>query len=129
MSTSSPAENIVEIKIGDLAERTRVSTRSLRYYETKHLISSNRTSGGQRLYSPDAIERVELIQQLFRAGLSSDDIVALLPCVYSGTTTPAMIQLLIEQKTRITDQINELTATRDRLNDVLSTARQRLVAA
>jgi len=39
------------VRIGELAERTGVSVRSLRYYETKGLLGSERTSGGQREYA------------------------------------------------------------------------------
>ncbi|HSU08703.1 MAG TPA: MerR family transcriptional regulator [Pseudonocardia sp.] len=49
-----------------------------------------RTAGGQRTYADDAVERVELIQLLFAAGVPSATVVKLLPCIYSGTTTPAM---------------------------------------
>jgi DNA-binding transcriptional MerR regulator len=117
------------VKIGDLADRTGVSPRSLRYYETRHLISSVRTSGGQRMYDEEAVDRVLLVQQFFRAGLSSADVVQLLPCVYSGTTTPAMIAMLETERSRIDAQIAELTTTRDRLTDVLAEAGRRLAGA
>lgn len=117
------------MKIGDLAQRAGVSVRSLRYYETRELILSTRTPGGQRIYSDDAVGRVLLIQRLFGAGLTSNDVVELLPCIYSGTTTPAMIERLESERARIDEQVVELTATRDRLTQVLAEARERLVAA
>lgn len=116
------------LKIGDLARRTDVSVRSLRYYETRGLLASERSPGGQRLYQQDAVDRVLLIQQLFSAGLTSDDIVELLPCVYSGTTTPAMVERLVREHARIDAQIAQLDTARRRLADVLDDARARLSA-
>ncbi len=116
------------LKIGDLARRTGVSVRSLRYYETRGLLASERSPGGQRVYRPDAVDRVLLIQQLFAAGLTSDDIVELLPCVYSGTTTPAMVERLERERARIDTQIARLSTTRSRLGGVLDDARARLSA-
>lgn len=117
-----------ELKIGELARRTGVSVRSLRYYETRGLLASERSPGGQRVYRPDAVDRVLLIQQLFAAGLTSDDIVELLPCVYSGTTTPAMVERLERERARIDTQIARLSTTRSRLGGVLDDARARLSA-
>lgn len=116
------------LKIGELAARTGVSVRSLRYYETRGLLASDRSTGGQRLYQPEAVDRVLLIQQLFAAGLTSDDIVQLLPCVYSGTTTPAMVERLEHEKARIDAQIDQLSTARRRLGGVLEEAHARLNA-
>ncbi|SMH51093.1 DNA-binding transcriptional regulator, MerR family [Rathayibacter oskolensis] len=116
------------MKIGELAERTGVSVRSLRYYETRQLITSDRTSGGQRVYRADAIERVLLVQQLFRAGLGSADVVKLLPCIYSGTTTVEMVLLIEREHARLDAQIRDLIETRDRLEEVRIAAAERLAA-
>jgi DNA-binding transcriptional MerR regulator len=115
------------LRIGDLAERAGVSVRSLRYYETRGLLASARTTGGQRRYATDAVERVLLIQRLFGAGLTSGDVVELLPCIVSGTTTPAMVERLERERDRIGAQVRELAATRDRLSQVLVEARARVV--
>ena len=72
------------------------------------------------------VDRVLLVQYLFHAGLGSKDVVALLPCVYSGTTTPAMLALLESERERIDAQARELVATRDRLDAVIGEARERL---
>ncbi|MFC7491326.1 MULTISPECIES: MerR family transcriptional regulator [unclassified Knoellia] len=114
------------MKIGELARRTGASVRSLRYYEEQGLILSGRTSGGQRVYDEDAVERVDLVQLLFRAGVASRDVVEILPCIYSGTTTPAMVGRLVAERARIDEKVRELTATRNRLDGVVRAARARL---
>lgn len=117
------------MRIGELATRTGVSTRSLRYYEEQQLVLATRTSGGQRIYDEDAIDRVELIQLLFAAGLNSRSVVDLLPCIYSGTVTPAMFDRLITERARIDEQARTLLATRKRLDSVIDEARSRLSIA
>ncbi len=114
------------MRIGELAERTGVSVRSLRYYEEQQMLMSTRTAGGQRVYAEDAVVRVELIQLLFNAGVGSRDVVEILPCVYSGTTTPAMLERLLVERERIDRQAKELIATRKRLDGVIVEARARL---
>jgi DNA-binding transcriptional MerR regulator len=52
------------MRIGELAARTGVSERSLRYYEEQGLLVANRTSGGQRRYPDAAVDRVIRIQEL-----------------------------------------------------------------
>jgi len=69
------------MRIGELASRTGVSVRSLRYYEEQGLLSSSRSASGQRHYTEGEVERVAFIQALYAAGLSSRTIAELLPCV------------------------------------------------
>jgi len=69
------------MRIGELASRTGVSVRALRYYEEQQLLTASRSATGQRLDDDDAVGWVDLIQQLYAAGLSSSTILKLLPCV------------------------------------------------
>ncbi|MFF3222976.1 MerR family transcriptional regulator [Nocardia suismassiliense] len=66
--------------IGELARRTAVSTRLLRYYEEQGLLYPQRDSLGYRSYADDAPERVGRIRAMLAAGLSTEDIRGLLPC-------------------------------------------------
>ena len=110
------------MRIGEVAQRSGVSTRSLRYYEEQGLLTSERTGGGQRHYPDGAVERVLLIQQLYAAGLGSRAVVELLPCVHTGIATPEMIARLITERDRIDHQVHDLTRTRDRLDGVIDAA-------
>jgi DNA-binding transcriptional MerR regulator len=107
------------MRIGDLAAETGVSVRSLRYYEEQGMLTATRTASGQRTYGSDAVDRVRLVQQLFAAGLPSRTIVQLLPCVDAGQATPESFALLVQERDRITAQLAELTAARDRLDEVI----------
>ena len=62
MAVETPA---AFLQIGEAAERTGLTQRTLRFYEEKGLLQSpTRMEGGFRLYSEEDIERIEQIKQL-----------------------------------------------------------------
>jgi DNA-binding transcriptional MerR regulator len=77
MSTQAPERSY---RIGDVAERVGVTTRTIRYYEELGLLgtASARTKGAHRLYSEADIARLEeLIRLRDLLGLSLEELVAL----------------------------------------------------
>lgn len=60
--------------ISQLARELGISTRSIRYYEEKGLISPERTRGNQRVYSKRDRARLKLILRGKHFGYSLDDI-------------------------------------------------------
>jgi DNA-binding transcriptional MerR regulator len=110
------------MKIGDLAARTDVSVRALRYYEQQGLLSAARTPAGQRVYPEAAVGRVELIRMLLAAGLHSRTIVAILPCARTGGISQEQRELLTTEFDRINHQIHALSNTRDQLAILITTA-------
>lgn len=110
------------MRIGEVAAAAGVSTRALRYYEEQQLLTSVRSSSGQRHYADGAVERVRWIQALYAAGLSSRVVASLLPCVHSGVVTAQMRTRLVLERDRIDAQVRDLTATRDRLDAVIAAA-------
>ena len=110
------------MRIGDLAARTGVSVRSLRYYEKQDLLASERSPSGQRHFPESAVDRVQLIQQLYAAGLPSRSILDLLPCVVDGRATPELLDRLSAERDRIDRQISDLASTRKRLDTVIANA-------
>lgn len=71
------------MKIGELAGRTGVSVRALRYYEQQGLLAPTRTPAGHRLYGTEHQDLVAWIQELLRAGFCSAVIRELLPALAS----------------------------------------------
>ena len=69
-----------DMNIGELARQTGVSIRSLRYYETKRLLSSQRGENGYRTYDQTAIERVRMVQFYLGLGLSTNEIFDVVFC-------------------------------------------------
>ncbi|GAA4535791.1 MerR family transcriptional regulator [Pseudonocardia xishanensis] len=108
------------MRIGELARETGVSVRSLRYYEEQGLLPAMRSASGQRRYPEAAVGRVALVQQLYRAGLSSKTIAELMPCIDSHTSTPESRARLAIERERLDRQIRELIETRDELDRVIA---------
>lgn len=113
------------MRIGELASTVGVSVRALRYYEERDLLASVRSPSGRRQYPDSAVDRVQLIQQLYSAGLSSRAIVELLPCVETGDVTPALLDRLSAERGRIDAQVSTLVKTRDRLDAITTAATAR----
>jgi DNA-binding transcriptional MerR regulator len=60
-----PAEPGARYQIGEVAERTGVTQRTLRFYEEKGLLRpSERMEGGFRLYSDTDVERINQIKSM-----------------------------------------------------------------
>lgn len=75
--TSSPAHHVdptQPLSIGEVTRRTGVSASALHFYERKGLISSERTSGNQRLYARHMLRRVSLILVARRLGIPLTDV-------------------------------------------------------
>ncbi|PRY15804.1 MerR family transcriptional regulator [Kineococcus rhizosphaerae] len=111
------------MRIGELSRLTGVSPRSLRWYGEQSLLSETRTSGGHREYDEDAVERVRTIQVLFAAGVPARHMAGMLPCIYTGTTCPATLERLEEERIRLRAQAAGLAATLERLDEVVVQAR------
>ncbi|MFJ6406038.1 MerR family transcriptional regulator [Streptomyces hydrogenans] len=116
------------MRIGELASRSGVSERSLRYYETQGLLRSERTPGGQRRYGEWAVDRVVRIQALYAAGLNSRKIARLLPCMRDADGAPSeiatarLVDELAAERTRIDVMIADLVRSRDILDEVIDLA-------
>ncbi|MFJ3706126.1 MULTISPECIES: MerR family transcriptional regulator [unclassified Streptomyces] len=116
------------MRIGELARRTGVSERSLRYYEAQGILKADRTPGGHRDYPEGAVDRVIRIQEFYAAGLCSSKIAELLPCVRdtdggpSAIATPRLVGDLTLERDRIDRKIDELCRSREVLDDVITTA-------
>ncbi|TDC27043.1 MerR family transcriptional regulator [Streptomyces sp. 8K308] len=115
------------MRIGELAARTGVSVRALRYYEEQRLLEPERSPSGQRRYPERAVDRVLMIQELYAAGLTSRAILGLLPCIATGESTPEVLAVLAAERDRIGARIGELERTRDRLDSAIARATTALV--
>lgn len=111
------------MRIGELAERTGASVRSLRYYEQIGLLASRRTAGNQREFDESAVERVHLIRSLLAAGLSTSTIDDVLPCMSDPESqTPLLTRTLLSERARIEAEIARLTDMRQLLDGVIAKA-------
>ncbi|MFC7327208.1 MerR family transcriptional regulator [Marinactinospora rubrisoli] len=113
------------MRIGELASRTGVSVRSLRYYEEQGLLRSTRSRSGQRHYLESDVDRVRFLQRLYAAGLSSRAIAELLPCADapSEAHSDAALARMAAERDRLSAQIAELRRARDELDELMDLAR------
>ncbi|WP_327139444.1 MerR family transcriptional regulator [Nocardia sp. NBC_01327] len=122
------------MRIGELARRTGVSERSLRYYGEQGLLPADRTPGGQRDYPERAVDRVIHIQELFAAGLNSRKIFEILPCMRDSDgganerATPELVDELRAERNRIDQTISDLLRSREVLDDVIGRANERFAS-
>jgi DNA-binding transcriptional MerR regulator len=113
------------MRIGELAERTGVSRRLLRYYEEQRLITPSRALNGYREYEESHVDIVLQIKGLLDAGLPTRIIQQLLPCldrpqtIYVPHVTPEMIATLQREQARLSERIECLTRNRDAIADYL----------
>ncbi|MFE6923070.1 MerR family transcriptional regulator [Nocardia sp. NPDC057663] len=111
-----------QVRIGELADRTGVSVRALRYYEEKGVLRPDRTASGYRIFTDSDIHKVSHIQTLLAAGLGMDLIGEILACL-SGESLllDDCHQRLEAERSRITDDIDRLVHTRSLLDKLLAT--------
>lgn len=67
------------LQIGQVAERTGLSLRTIRFYEENGLVRpTTRTDGGFRLYSDDDVARLEVIKRMKPLGFRLEEMQELL---------------------------------------------------
>ncbi|QGN32688.1 MerR family transcriptional regulator [Microlunatus sp. Gsoil 973] len=75
------------MRIGELADRTGVSVRSVRYYEQQGLLATRRTSNGYREFDEDDLQVVDQIRRLLGIGFTLEDTRPFVECLQSGAPT------------------------------------------
>ena len=63
-----------ELTIGEFSARSGVAPSALRFYETKGLLHSQRSAGGQRRYPREELRRVSFVLAAQQVGLSLAEI-------------------------------------------------------
>lgn len=113
------------MKIGELAARTGVSIRSLRYYDEQGLLTPVRRENGYREYSPFAEEQVRTIQLYLNLGLSTEQIASFLHCVLTSKEAfckevfPVYRQKLAEIEAQILQLQNIKSNLEERMQSIL----------
>jgi len=93
------------MKIGELAERSRVTAKTIRYYEGIGLVPEpGRTSSNYRDYGEDAVERLRFIRDSQVAGLSLAEVGSILEMKDAGQSTCSHTQDLVQRHIDEIDQ-------------------------
>ena len=104
--------------VGELAQRSGVAVSALHYYESRGLISAQRSAGNQRRYARSTLRRVAFIRAAQRLGIGLVEIteaLALLP----DQRTPNKAdwaRLSAHWRAQLDERIAALVALRDRLD-------------
>lgn len=117
------------MKIGELAGRTGVSVRALRYYEQQGLLRPERRPSGYREFCANDVALVERIHTLISAGLNTNLIVEVLHCFDDSgaghTPTPTcaeMVGELAAARERMGRRIDDLTTSAALLDAIIEAA-------
>ncbi|OHV55353.1 MULTISPECIES: MerR family transcriptional regulator [unclassified Pseudofrankia] len=117
------------MRIGELAHRTRVSVRALRYYEEQGLLVPARAANGYREYPEAAVDLVSCIQLLYAAGLSSAKVAKVLPAACRETRGMVVVSAEVNGelqgvRARLAEEIEERQASLRLLDEVMAAACQ-----
>lgn len=74
----SKTGTVRSLSVGEVANRSGVAVSTIHFYESKGLISSVRTPGNQRRYTPGVLRYIAIIKIAQRAGVPLDEIQAAL---------------------------------------------------
>ncbi|MFM9278206.1 MerR family transcriptional regulator [Paenibacillus jiagnxiensis] len=107
------------MKIGELARKTGVSIRSLRYYERQKLIAPMRSDNSYREYSPLAVEQVKTIRLYMNLGFTTEQIAGFLHCVLQNKEAFChdIVPVYESKITELDEQIQLLTMIKSNLEE------------
>ncbi len=107
--------------VSELADRAGLETSAIRYYDELGLITSTRTSGGQRRFARDMLRRIAVVRAGQSLGLSLDEIQAAFAALPNNRTpTKADWNRLSKQwQGRLDQQIALLQNLRDELTSCI----------
>ncbi|NNE94651.1 MAG: heavy metal-responsive transcriptional regulator [Acidimicrobiales bacterium] len=113
------------MRIGELADRGGVSTKTIRYYESIGILPEPaRTGGGYRDYPAEAVERLGFIRDAQASGLTLAEIASVLELKGAGERSCEHTTALLERHLHdIDQQIERLTAARKALAELTARAR------
>lgn len=107
---SKPADGdekeVPAMRIGELAERTGASVRSLRHYERAGLVEARRDENGYRVFDAGAIECVRRVRGLLDAGFTISEVLPLSACLVKGKHSEPCSAAVADLYRRKLDQID-----------------------
>ncbi|MFF0739493.1 MerR family transcriptional regulator [Streptomyces sp. NPDC004111] len=118
------------MRIGELAEQAGVSTRTLRYYESRGLLPARRAVNGYRVYGDDDLRLVAQIRTLQDVGFGLEETRPFVECLQAGhpagDSCPASLDVYRRKLAELDLLIGELTAVRDQVGAQLLRAEAEL---
>lgn len=114
------------MRIGELADRSGASSKTIRYYEEIEVLQPpRRTPGGYRDYDDDAVERLRFVRDAQSVGLSLGEIREIVALRERGETPCAHVtELLTRHAAHIDRTIKELERIRAEVRRLARRARE-----
>ncbi len=121
-ASSSSAIPATAMKIGELAARSGLPIKTLRFYEDRGLLPAvARSPGGYRLFGESSLQRLAFIRRLKHLGLSLEEIQECLQAHDAGRLPCAEVQRLLQRQITLVDQrLRELRLLRGELRELLA---------
>jgi len=118
MGKLEPGDVGRQLTVGEVARRSGVPVSTLHFYESRGLIRSLRSSGGQRRYGRDVLRRVAVIKVAQRVGVPLAAIAEALATLPDGRTPTAAdwVRLSGQWRAELDARIVQLTRLRDQLD-------------
>jgi len=113
---------VVTMHIGELAENTGLSLRTIRHYDEVGLLKpSGRSDGGFRLYTQEDQSRLMLIRRMKPLGFSLDEMMSLLTIIDTlGAGAPGVPDTVV--RLELDNFIAQTVERRQKLQDQLGMA-------
>ncbi len=106
------------MRIGEVAERTGVSVRSIRHYEQQGLVRAHRSPSGYREFDEAAVELVCRIRVLLRNGFTLEEIRSVavdLDETNLGEVCEDVIALYYQKLQDLQERIRQIEAVQQRI--------------
>ncbi|MFJ2819735.1 MerR family transcriptional regulator [Streptomyces toxytricini] len=114
------------MRIGELAELAGTSTRTLRYYESRGLLSSTRAPNGYRTYDEDDLRLLRQIRTLQDFGFGLEETRPFVECLRAGhpagDACPASLAVYRRKLAELDGLIGRLADVRDQVARQLADA-------
>lgn len=118
---SSGEDQIVWMKIGEVAKRTGIGIETLRFYERSGLLSRPaRTEGGYRLYDAEVLTTLDFIKRAQTMGFTLEEIRQIIAESRAGQSPCADVREIVRQRLiELDERLKQMKLYRDELAETL----------
>ncbi len=110
------------LKIGEVSKRSGIGIETLRFYEKQGLLRhATRTQGNYRLYSADALERLEFIKRAQMLGFTLAEIAQIIREKEAGKSPCVHVREIVRRKlAELDERLKEMRRYRNELAAALA---------
>ncbi|MFJ8039745.1 MerR family transcriptional regulator [Kitasatospora sp. NPDC096147] len=116
------------MRIGELAARADTTTRTLRYYESRGLLTARRSVNGYRTYDEEDLRMLRQIRMLQDFGFGLEETRPFVECLRAGhpagDSCPASLQVYRAKLAELDECIDRLRQVRDQVGAQLLRAEE-----